>query len=144
MTVCPEYFAAYNLEKMEYYGIDKEKYKFMGHFMPTKNGNGTNLRTVFNDVTHDVEEILNRMRIRTHSKKTPEIHIDFNNGDFREHITIITKFWNFFGRCYSIIPKRNVQKLGVMDFILEAKMSIYLFLGHPGQFLAANRNSKVI
>ena len=144
LIVCPEYFTAYNREKMEYYGIDKEKYKFMGHFMPTKNQNGTDLRNVFEEITYDVEEIMERMRIKTLSKKNPEIHINFNEGNLDEYINITTKFWDFFGRCYSIIPKRNVQKLGIVDIIFEAKMSIYVFFGHPGQFLAANRNCKAI
>ena len=144
LIICPEYFAAYNREKLEYYGIDKEKYKFMGYFTPQQNGNGTDPRKIFYEVTHDVEEIFDRMRIKTLNKKIPEIHIDFNEGDFRKHINITTKFWNNFGRCYSIIPKRSVQKLGIVDIIFEAKMSIYVYFGHPGQFLAANRNSKVI
>ena len=143
LIVCPEYFAAYNSEKLEHYGMDKEQYKFMGNFYPKKNGNGTDPRKVFYEVTHDVEDIFDRMRIKTLSKKTPEIHIDFNKENFLEHINITTKFWNNFGRCYSIIPKNNVQKLGIVDIIFETKMSIYVYFGHPGQILAANRNSKV-
>ena len=98
----------------------------MGHFTPQKNGNRTDLREIFYDVTHNVEEIFDRMRIKTLNKKIPEIHINFKDGNFLEHINITTKFWNNFGRCYSIIPKRIIQKLGIVDIIFEAKMSIYV------------------
>ena len=143
LVICPEYFEAYNLEKLNYYGIMREQYQFMGHFAPKKNRNGTDPRTLFNEVTHNVEDIINRMRIKTLDKKNTEIHINFNEGIFLQHINITTKFWNNFGRCYSVIPKSNVQKLGIVDIIFEAKMSIYVYFGHPGQFLAANRNQKV-
>ena len=143
LIICPEYFEAYNSEKLNYYGIEREQYQFMGHFAPKKNKNGTDPRTIFYEVTHDVEDIIDRMRIKTLDKKSSKIHINFNEGNFLQHINITTKFWNNFGRCYSIIPKRSVQKLGIVDIIFEAKMSIYVYFGHPGQFLAANRNQKV-
>ena len=143
LIVCPEYFAAYNIERLDYYGIDKEKYKRKGQYYPTKNGNGTDPREIFNEVTHDVGEILDRIRIKTLDNKNPFVHVDFSNGNFSDHLDITTKFWKHFGRCFSIIPKKDIQRRGIVDFIFEAKMSMYLYFGHPGQFLAANRNTKV-
>ena len=117
LIVCPEYFAAYNTDKLEYYGIDKESYKFMGQYYPTKNGNGTDPRIVFKDVTHDVGDIFDRIRIKTLDKKNPLLHIDFSKGNYNDHLNITTKFWNNFGRCFSIIPKHDIQRRGIVDII---------------------------
>ena len=65
------------------------------------------------------------------------------NGNFSDHLIITPKFWNHFGRCFSIRPKEDVRKLGIVDIIFEAKKSMYVYFGHPGQFEAANRNTKV-
>ena len=143
LIVCPEYFAAYNKDKFDYYGIGKESYKFMGKYYPTKNSNDTDPRKIFYEVTHNVEEIFDRIRIKTLDKKNPLLHIDFSEGNYNDHLNITTKFWNNFGRCFSIIPKRDIQRRGIVDIIFEAKMSIYVYFGHPGQYLAANRNTKV-
>ena len=140
LTICPEYFAAYNKTVLQNYGIKKEDYA-KGHFYPTKNGADKSPRDIFYEVSYDVEEILNGIRIHTLNKKTPYIDIDFNKINFDQDITITTKFKNTFGRCYSIIPKQDIQTLGIVGMIFEAKMDIYIYFGHPGQFL--NQKQKV-
>ena len=144
LIVCPEYFEAYNTDKLQYYGMEKETYKFQGQYYPKNNSNGTEARNIFYEVTYDVEEIFDRIRINTLNKADPFIHIDFSKGNFNDHLVITPKFWNHFGRCFSILPKHDVRTLGIVDIIFEAKRSIFVYFGHPGQFEAANRNTKVI
>ena len=143
MIVCPGYFAAYKPESLEYFGFDKEKYKHFGQFSPIKNGNDTNLREVFREVSHDVDEIIKGIRIKTLNKQNPYVDVDFSAENFDENIEITTKYWNTFGRCYSIIPKLEVLKLGVYSIIIETLMNVYVYFGHPGQFTSSNRNQKV-
>ena len=143
LIVCPGYFAAYNPQSLDNYGLRKEEYKHFGKYSPSKNGNGTNLREVFNEVSHDVDDIVKGIRIKTLDKQRPYFDIDFSKGNFEENIDIATKFWNTFGRCYSIIPKVEVLKHGVYNIIIETFMDVYVYFGHPGQFTSSNRNQKV-
>ena len=69
--------------------------------------------------------------------------INFEKDNFDENITIVTKYSDSYGRCYSIIPKQQVLKLGVKSIILETRMDIYVYFGHPGQFLAADSDTRV-
>ena len=143
MIVCPGFFAAYNLQSLDIYGLSKEEYKHSGKYSPFENGNGTNLREVFNEVSHDVDDIIKGIRIKTLDKQNPYFDIDFSESNFEENINIATKFWNTFGRCYSIIPKAEVLKHGVYNIIIETFMDVYVYFGHPGQFTSSNRNQKV-
>ena len=144
LIICPEYFNAYNKSLLEYYGIEKENYKRNGYFYPKTIGANRDPRHIFNEVSHDLNDILNGIQIKTLNKETPYIDIDFNKKSYTSYLEIATKFWNTFGRCYSIQPSEKVRQLGVVSMIFEAKMDIYVYFGHPGQFLSANRNQKVI
>ena len=144
LVICPNFFAAYKVDALKYYGLEKGKYRSKGQYYPTINGNDTDPREIFYEVSHDVEEIFVGIRIKTLNKEKRYVDIDFSQGNFNDHLSITTKFWNTFGRCYSIIPKENVLNLGVNNMEIKTRVDIYVYFGHPGQFLAANRNSKVI
>ena len=143
LIICPEYFAAYKKEALSYFGLDKEGYKRGGKYYPSKNWRGENLREVFNKVSYEVDEILKGIRIKTLSTAHPYIDIVFSENRYDTYLNVTTKLWNTFGRCYSIIPKSELQRLGIVSMIFEAKLDIYIYFGHPGQFLTANRNQKV-
>ena len=143
LIICPEYFAAYKKEALSYFGLDKEGYKRGGKYYPSKNWRGGNLREVFYKVSYEVDEILKGIRIKTLSTTDPYIDIAFSDNRYHPYLNVTTKLWNTFGRCYSIIPKSELQQLGIVSMIFEAKMDIYVYFGHPGQFLTANRNQKV-
>ena len=143
LIICPEYFAAYKKEALSYFGLDKEGYKRGGKYYPSKNWRGENLREVFNKVSYEVDEILKGIRIKTLSTTHPYIDIVFSENRYDTYLNVTTKLWNTFGRCYSIIPKSELQRLGIVSMIFEAKLDIYIYFGHPGQFLTANRNQKV-
>ena len=143
LIICPNFDVAYNVTALESYGINKNEYRRKGKWTPTKNANGTDLRTVFNDVSHDVEDILIAIRIKTLTKKRQYVDIKFSKDNFDEWLTITTKYSDSFGRCYSIVPKHKVQKLGIYSIIFETRMDIYLYFGHQGQFLASGSKKKV-
>ena len=95
-----------------------------------KNSKSPDLREIFNSITYNAEEILSSIIIHTVNKK---FNIDFGGSNFTAHVDITTKFWNSFGRCYSIHPKDHVIKLGITRFEIVAHMGIYVYLGYPGQ-----------
>ena len=143
LIVCPAYLDAYKPKALNFYGLDKEQYKHSGQFSPVKNKNQTNLRKVFYEVSYDVDEIIKGIGIKTLDKEQPYVDIDFSAENYEKNIVITTKFWNTFGRCYSIIPTLEVQKLGIYNIIIESYMKVYVYFGHPGQFTSSNRNQKV-
>ena len=60
--VCPNFFAAYNDQMIDFYGLSKTKYRGEGKWRPKRNENRTDLRKVFDDITHDVDEIFVNIR----------------------------------------------------------------------------------
>ena len=144
LIICPEFFVAYNKNVLEYYGIEKENYRQNGNFYPNKNGKNIDPRNLLLKASHGIEDILIGIQIKTLNKENPYVDIEFNqNKNNHNNLYITTKFWNTFGRCYSIRPSDKVRQLGVVSMIFEGRMDFYVYFGHPGQFLSANRNQKV-
>ena len=141
--VCPNFFAAYNDEMIDFYGLSKSTYRGKGMWSPEKNGNGTDLRKVFEDITHDIDKIFVNIRIKTLNKERRYVDINFMIGDYNNFLIISTKYSDTFGRCFSIIPSKEVQQLGVQSMIFETRMDVYIYFGHPGQFLAADSDTRV-
>ena len=144
LIVCPNFFVAYNEDMIDFYGLSKGKYRGKGRWSPTKNGNGTDLRKVFEDISHDVDEIFVNIRIKTLNKEKRYVDVNFAKDNYNKFLIITTKYSDSFGRCFSIIPTDEVQKLGVKSIIFETRMDIYVYFGHPGQFLAADSDTKVV
>ena len=143
LTICPAYLSAYKDDVLNAYGMDKKEYRKKGVYSPSNNTQGTDLRAIFKSVTYDIDEILFRAVIKTTNRQKARFDIDFDGPNFTEHIDITTKYWDSFGRCFSMHPKDHVLKLGVrlVDFV--ARMDVYIYFGHPGQFLHSNTKSKV-
>ena len=128
---------------IDFYGLSKNDYRGKGRWSPTKNESGTDLRRVFDDISHDVDEIFVNIRIKTLNKQRKYVDVNFAKDSYNDSLVITTKYSNTFGRCFSIIPTNEVQQLGIYSIIFETRMDVYVYFGHPGQFLAAGRNSKV-
>lgn len=149
LTVCPEYHAAYKEVVLEEYGLKKKDYRKRGHYLP-KNGKDYNDTwqhsgtEIFNNVTHDIREILHELVIRTKNSNTTRYIIDFEEKDIFKYVDIVTKFWPSFGRCFNILPKKNVVQQGITRIETRARISIYIYLGYPGQFMHSNSKTKVL
>lgn len=143
LTICPDYHAAYKENALKAYGMDKAEYRTKGVYAPSNNAENMDLRSIFNSVTYDIDEILFRADIFTSSKQKTHFYIEFDGPNFTEHIDITTKYWPTFGRCYSMHPKDHVLRLGVRKLDIVARIDIYIYFGHPGQFLNPNTKSKV-
>ena len=139
--VCPHYDVAYKTDMIEMYGLDKNNYRRNGVYVPTKNYNSSKgLRTVFNDITYEVYEILKQVRISTSDLENDWIVETLNSSrNYLNNLIIVTKYQRNLGRCYSIRPKLNVIKLGILAIDFIAQIPFYVYLGYPGQF---NYNTK--
>ena len=142
-TVCPSYESAYKDGILKEYGLEKDEYRNEGMFYPTTNVNNSNPRSLFYSVTHNVDEIFIKIRIKTLNFDSPTYEIDFAKHNFTDHISITPKFYHHFGRCYSVHPKGDVLKLGVTSIYFITKIDIYVYFGYPGQFMYSNTKSKV-
>ena len=143
LTICPSYGSAYKEDILKFYGMDKENYRRKGVYFPSNHTYGDDLRHIFQSITHDIHEILFRISIFTNNRKTSYFEINFEGNNFTDHLHITTKYYPYFGRCYSIHPKDHVLKLGVNAIEIVARLKIYAYFGHPGQFTYFNTKTKV-
>ena len=97
---------------------------------PGKNGNGTDLRKVFKETTHDVDEIFVNIRIKTLNKERRYADVNFMIDSYNNFLIISTKYSDTFGRCFSIIPTKEVQQLGIQSMIFETRMDVYTSMYH--------------
>ena len=141
--VCPNFFEAYNDTMIDFYGISKTKYRRAGMWSPERNGNGTDLRKVFEDITHDIDDIFVNIRIKTLDKERTYVDVNFKKDNYNDSLIISTKYSDTFGPCFSVIPTEEVQQLGVQSMIFETRMDVYVYFNHPGQFSAAYIDKRV-
>ena len=142
-TVCPAYESAYKEDVLQVYGLNRDEYRGKGVFHSKKDDTAIDARTLFVTATHNVEEIIYKMTMKTLSYDFPTYEIDFSKSGFENNISITTKFYHHFGRCYSIHPKGDVLKFGVTSINFITKINIYVYFGYPGQFMYSNTKSKV-
>ena len=143
LSVCPEYNSAYKENLFRDYGLDKENYRRNGEYFNKSGHQFEDLRSTFNSLTYDINEILRKLKINTSNRDTPKLVIDFDEKNVSEHVEITTKYWFSFGRCYSIQLKDHVLELRVRSIIMYARMGVYIYFGYPGQFMHPNYKSKV-
>ena len=55
----------------------------------------------------------------------------------------VTKYDQTFGKCFSIEINPNVTKMGITKIEFYAKLNIYIYLHHPGQYMDVDSKSKV-
>ena len=142
LIVCPTYAAAYNDMALVSYGIDKAKYRSSGYYTAQNNSDGRHLRSIFDSITYSLSELLHKIQIFTLDRKKARIVVDFGQKNINQHLEITTKYWNTYGKCYSIQPKHPILELGVQTIDIVARVDIYLYFGYPGQFMF-NTKTKV-
>ena len=148
LTICPDYESAYKDANLKKHGMSRSKYRSGESFSASDNVTEQDLRSLFNFITYDIDEILKRIAFYATERLNPSssnrwIQIDFNSSNFTKHINIATKYQPHFGRCFSIRPKEHIIKLGVITIDIAARLGIYVYFGYPGQFMSSNTKSKV-
>ena len=142
-VVCPSYQMAYKKDILKFFGLDREEYKEGVSFHPLANGSDMDPRDVFQVITYNASEIFNKIIVRTLNQQEPKINIDFSEDKATERILINTKFYATFGRCYSIEMPDDIIANGIISIEFIAKVDIYVYFGHPGQFMHVDTKAKV-
>ena len=144
-VICPAYQFAYKHDVLQDYGLDKVKFRNDGHFVPrTNKSTGLDPKKFFNIITHDPNEILQKVKITTKDRDQRTFLQTFDGtNSTTEHLDVSTKYQNNLGRCFSIRPKNHVVKLEVIKIDITASMDIYVYIGYPGQFMY-NTKERVI
>ena len=76
------------------------------------------------------------MKITTLDREKRNVLEEFSpSNEAMKSIEIVTKYTNTLGKCYSVRPKPDIVKLGILDITIIAHMDIYIYLAHPGQFM---------
>ena len=135
LSMCPSYHSAYKDEVLARYGISKSEYRSAGNYSPNNNKGKTDLKSIFQEITHDAPELFSRIVFYVNNNDQYTFVIDFENENTSKHLHIITKYWHSFGRCYSITPADHVVELGINRIDISAREGFYIHFGHPGQFL---------
>ena len=102
------------------------------------------LQEVFNNITQSVNELLYRIKFTTMDRQQRSFIESFDELQMAtKYVDIITKHQNSLGRCYSVRPKSQVYRLGILRVEITARMDVYVYMGYPGQFMY-NTKTKVI
>ena len=51
-----------------------------------------------------------------------------------ESIEIVPKFSYALGKCFSVRPKPDIVKRGIVSIAFTSHMDVYVYIGYPGQF----------
>ena len=134
---------AYKKDVMEYYGLDRDGYVKGKSFYTEKDGENMDARDLFRKITYNVSELFNKIVVSTLSKNKPKIVINVSDRNSTDTVNIETKYHPSFGRCYSIQLLGNIIHYGIISVEFETKIDVYVYFGHPGQFMHVNTKSKV-
>lgn len=124
ITVCPSTFGSgvNNLQLSEC-NLTIKKYQ-KGHDWI---GNCTDPEQLFNDMVKDFDELVTKNYEFTTKDGNK---FSKQNGAFYEPID------SLYGRCYSIIPKNNVSKQGIVEsFVTSEHQHLVVHLSSNGEFL---------
>ena len=143
-VVCPSYHAAYKQSEMSSYGIDRKQYSNGESFYPRVQGMDIRPRELFNHITYNATELFKKIVIRTLDTDEPKIIIDPSNMmRSSERVSMITKYSATFGRCYALGISEKVIRHGIISIEIESNIDIYVYFGHPGQFMHVDTKAKV-
>ena len=141
--VCPDYDSAYKNNVLKAYGLSKKDYRSNGVFFP-KNAKKIDAINMFLSVTHQINDLLEKVLIRTRSGNASRFELDFDSANNSDFIDIETVYWPTFGRCYNLGFKNHILSLGVMHVDISVRSDVFIYLTHPGQFYHINSRTKVI
>ena len=143
-VVCPSYHTAYKTSEMSSYDIDRKQYSNGESFYPRVQGMDIRPRELFSHITYNASELLKKIVIRTLDTDEPKIIIYPSNvSNSSERISMITKYSSTFGRCYALDISEEIIQYGIISIEIEANIDIYVYFGHPGQFMHVDTKAKV-
>ena len=140
-TICPDYDAAYKLEKLESYNIDRRKYQrgTYNHTGPEKNP-----RELFEEVTYKLEEMIKGVAVSTWDGRNSSIAIPVDGTLDPKMARWVPKVHILYGYCYSLEIFPALSAFGISAIGIDTFIDTFIMLHHSGQFLDYNTKSKVV
>ena len=127
-----------------YYNISVNDYRYGAKWYPRENITTKNARQFFHNITHELNEVIEKITISTMSLDKPKIKVVSGNRTDTKYATFTTQYTDTYGRCYTMNATEKVLALGITKVTFVTRMGVYVFLDHPGQHLHVNSRSKVL
>ena len=151
-TICPQYDVAFKQNYLQRFGMSREVYR-TGNYLPADIPlHGHEHRSVFENASHSLGEMLSSMKLNTWSLDNKTIFIpvvhggggDSSNNKVDPELAKWTKLYHkLYGHCYNLEIFAKASELGVSEVIFQGRMDLYIFYHYPGQFLDYNTGAKV-
>ena len=111
---------------------------------PTNDMKITDGNEFFHAVTFEMHEIIEKIKISTMSLDSPKIVIDDFQDFTQRYVEFYTQYEDTYGRCYTMNATESLLELKLKYVEFVTRMSVYVFIEHPGQHLHGNSRSKVL
>ena len=144
-TICPEYHSAYKRDVLKNHNMTADDYRFQrALWYPANDMKIMDGKEFFHFVTFEMHEIIEKIKISTMSLDSPKIVIDDFQNFTQRYVEFYTQYEDTYGRCYTMNATESLLglKLKYVEFV--TRMSVYVFIEHPGQHLHGNSRSKVL
>ena len=146
-TICPDYHSAYKSEVLKNYNLTVRDYRDKkAMWYPPKDTNFTDAREFFHNITYEIHEVIEKIKISTMSLKKSEAKIEITQFENfkQEFVEFHTQYEDTYGRCYTMNATQSLLRLSLKYVEFVARMGVYIFIEHPGQHLHGNSRSKVV
>ena len=144
-TICPEYHSAYKRDVLKNHNMTAHDYRFQrAVWYPANDMKIMDGKEFFHSVTFEMHEIIEKIKISTMSLDSPKIVIDDFQNFTQRYVEFYTQYEDTYGRCYTMNATESLLKLKLKYVEFVTRMSVYVFIEHPGQHLHGNSRSKVL
>ena len=143
-TICPGYHTAYKKDVLAKHNLTANNYRYKAMWYPEWYDDSFDANEFFLQSTFEMFEIIEKIEISTMNLKRPKVVLDASKLSNEEYLEFTTQYTDTYGRCYTMHVTNNLKSLGITKIKFVTKLSVFVFLDHPGQHLHVNSRSKVI
>ena len=144
-TICPSYHSAYKRDVLARYNLSVSDYRDGNAvWYPTEKNDSYNARDFYHNITFEIDEVIEKIKISTMSLITPKVTITKFDKFKQKYVEFYTQYEDTYGRCYTLNATQELLSLRLKYVTFITKMGVYVFIEHPGQHLHGNSRSKVI
>ena len=110
---------------------------------PTNEASSEAAREFYHNITYDIDEVIDYVKISTMSLITPKVVIKNFESFKQKYVEFYTQYEDTYGRCYTLNATEALLSLRLKYVTFITRMGVYVFIEHPGQHLHGNSRSKV-
>ena len=142
LTICPGYNAAYNETRLEAFGVaSRHEYRKMGRWGRMED---MDHRQIFQEVALSLEEVVERVQVSIASTESGLQRGEWKLEYSGERIKLLQTravLYYLYGKCFEILLSHFNSTIS--DVSISTKVSAYVFVHLPGQFLNEDSYSKL-